>query len=195
MRTVIVHAARRVFDGFFKIDEAEVSFERYDGTMSPPVKRLCLDRGDSVAVLVYNRDSAKAVFVEQFKYPAYTRGSGWLMETVAGMVEPGEPPETAARREVLEEIGYEIRSLEPIASFYVTPGGSSERIILFYAEVTDGNKTGEGGGLASEDEDIRTIELSLAELDDLCRSGGIHDAKTLVAIQWLQNRVATPSRS
>jgi nudix-type nucleoside diphosphatase (YffH/AdpP family) len=194
MRTVVVHAAKRIFDGFFKIEEAEVSFERYDGTMSPLVRRLCLERGDSAAVLVYNRDSAKAVFVEQFRYPTYERGPGWLIETVAGVVEPGEQPEATARREVLEEIGYEVRILDLIASFYLTPGGSSERIILFYAEVTDGDMITQGGGVASENEDIRIVELSHDELNDLYRSGGIHDAKTLVAVQWLRDRIATSTR-
>src|SRR5687768_11085888 len=69
MKKVNVYAKRRVFDSFFKIDEAEVSFERYDGMMSPRVKRLCFERGDSVAAMIWDRDASKAIFVEQFKYP------------------------------------------------------------------------------------------------------------------------------
>jgi hypothetical protein len=46
-KRIVIYGKRRVFDGFFKIDEAELSYERFDGKMSPPVKRLCFERGDS----------------------------------------------------------------------------------------------------------------------------------------------------
>ena len=189
MRRVELHSKQRLFDGFFKIDEAEVSFEHFDGEMSPAVKRLCLERGDSVAAVVHDRHAGTVILVEQFKYPTYEKGPGWIIETVAGMVEPGESPESALRREVLEEVGYEIETLEPIATFYVTPGGSSERILLFYAEVTAGGKVASGGGLRSEEEDIRTVTVAVDDLDHVVEGGTIQDAKTLVAIQWLQRRL------
>lgn len=190
MRRVTVHSKRRVFDAFFKIDEAEVSFELFDGTMSQPVKRLNFERGDSVAAIVYNRDSGMVVLVEQFEYPTYDKGPGWIVETVAGMAEPGETPESALRREVLEELGYGIEELEHIATFYVSPGGSSERVVLYYAEVSDKGRSGPGGGLASEGEDVRAVELSPTDLGRLITQGEIHDAKTLIAAQWLRQRLA-----
>ena len=104
-------------------------------------------------------------------------------------MEPDETPESALRREVLEEVGYEIGTLEPIATFYVSPGGSSERVFLHYAEVTDAGKVGDGGGVGAEGEDIRTVELTLEELDRLLATGSIQDAKTLVGLQWLQQRL------
>lgn len=185
MRRVVIHEKRRIFDGFFKLDEADVSFERFDGRMSKPVKRLSVERGDSVAAVIYNRDSRRAILVEQFKYPTYEQGPGWIMETVAGISESGETPEAALRREVLEEVGYEIETLEQIATFYLSPGGSSERVFLYYAGVTAAGKVAPGGGVAGEEEDIRTIELSREELDTLVASGDVHDAKTLVGIHWL----------
>lgn len=195
MRRVVVHGTKRVFDGFFKIDEAELTFERFDGRMSGRVRRLCFERGDSVAAVVYNRDSRVAIFVSQFKYPTYAKGPGWIMETVAGMLEPGETPEEALRREVLEEIGYRAEKLEPIAEFYVSPGGSSERILLYYVEVSTDGKVAEGGGVASEEEDIRTVTLSPEELQHLMDTRSVHDAKTIVGIQWLLQRLADKRRS
>ncbi len=189
MRKVIVHSKQRVFDGFFKIDEAMVSYERFDGKMSGPVRRLCFERGDSVAAVVYNRDSRRALFVKQFKYPTYEKGPGWIIETMAGMVEADEPPESAVRREVLEELGYEVEKLEPIATFYVSPGGSSERIFLYYAEVRNAGKATQGGGNLSEGEDIETVEFTREELARLVNSGTIQDAKTIIGIQWLQSRM------
>ena len=150
MKRVTIYSKKRVFDGFFKIDEAEVSFERFNGQMSRRLSRLCFERGDSVAAVIYNRDSQKTIFVNQFKYPTYEKGPGWIMETVAGIVEPGETPESALRREVLEEVGYEVEKIEPIATFYVSPGGSSERILLYYVEVSSAGKRAGGGGVPSE---------------------------------------------
>jgi len=49
-KRIVIYGKRRVFDGFFKIDEVELSYERFDGKMSPPVKRLCFERGDSLTL-------------------------------------------------------------------------------------------------------------------------------------------------
>lgn len=189
MKKVIVHTKKRVFDGFFKLDEAEISYERFDGHMSGCLRRLSLERGDSVAAIIYNRDSEKSLFVNQFKYPTFEKGPGWIMEIVAGMIEEGEPPESTLKREVLEEIGYAIETVEHIASFYVSPGGSSERIILYYVEVSGRSTAGPGGGLESEGEDIEVVELSPNELAHLLESNSVQDAKTIVAIQWLLRRL------
>jgi ADP-ribose pyrophosphatase len=189
MKKVIVHTKKRVFDGFFKLDEAEISYERFDGRMSGRLRRLSLERGDSVAAIIYNRDSRKALFVNQFKYPTFEKGPGWIMETVAGILDQGETHESALRREVLEETGYAVETFEHIGTFYVSPGGSSERIILYYAEVSGQSNVGPGGGLESEGEDIETVELSLDDLERLLRTHSIQDAKTIVAIQWLLRRL------
>jgi nudix-type nucleoside diphosphatase, YffH/AdpP family len=185
---VVVQGKQRIFDGFFKIDEAELSYERFDGEMTPMVKRLCFERGDSVAAIVKHRNTGDFIFLRQFRYPTHEKGPGWIIEAVAGMQEPGEEPEVSLRRELLEEIGYEANLIEPIATFYVSPGGSSERIRLFYVEVSDRGKKGQGGGLLEENEDIQTVAYSAAELDAALRRGEIQDAKTLVGIYWLRSR-------
>ena len=193
-KRIVIYGKRRVFDGFFKIDEAELSFERFDGKMSPAVRRLCFERGDSVAAILFDSEREKVLLVKQFKYPTYEKGSGWIVEIVAGILEPGETPEAAVRRETLEETGYEIALLEPIARFYVSPGGSSERILLYYAEVLKQGKVGAGGGVTGENEDIETVEYSPGQLDHALASGEIQDAKTIIAIQWWQMRFQHPER-
>jgi nudix-type nucleoside diphosphatase (YffH/AdpP family) len=189
MKKVVIQGKRRVFDGFFKIDEAELSFERFDGRMSRPVKRLCFERGDSVAIVIYERDARRIVLTRQFKYPTHEKGPGWIVEVAAGMLEPGETPEAAVRREVLEELGYQVGTVEPIACFYVSPGGSSERILLYYAEVSSAGRVGPGGGVASEDEDIEVVEVPVSELERLLTTGELQDAKTLIGLQWLRARL------
>ena len=104
------------------------------------------------------------------------------------MQEKGEPPEEALKREILEEAGYQTSSIEPIATFYVSPGGTSERIALFYVEVTTADKIADGGGLLEENEDIESVWYSPEELAQAVSAGEIQDAKTLIGIFWVQNR-------
>jgi nudix-type nucleoside diphosphatase (YffH/AdpP family) len=189
MGKVQIEKKNRILDDFFKVEEVHFRYERFDGQMSPLVRRLTFERGDSVAVLLFNPKSHRILLVNQFKYPAYEKGPGWITETVAGMIEKNESPESAARREVEEETGYNVGKLEHISTFYVSPGGSSERIILYYAEVDATNKIEAGGSVASEDEDIKTVELSLTDALKQIQSGQIADAKTIVGIFWLQHRL------
>ena len=179
---------RRVFDGFFKVDEARLRYERFAGGMSDEVTRLSLERGDSVAAILVNLDTERVLLVSQFKFPTHAKGPGWLVELMAGSIEPGEEPRTALDREVLEETGYRLTHAEPIATCYVSPGGSSERVLLWYAEVRNADKIQEGGGAAAEHEDIRLVEIPLHELDATIDSGAIADAKTLLGLLWLQRR-------
>jgi nudix-type nucleoside diphosphatase (YffH/AdpP family) len=188
MHKVQIQQKKRILDDFFKVEEVHLRYERFDGQMSPVVRRLNFERGDSVAAIIFDPKSQHILLVNQFKYPAYEKGQGWITETVAGMLDEDESPESAARREVEEETGYKVLKLEHISTFYVSPGGSSERIILYYAEVEETNKIKAGGGLAGENEDIMTVELSLAEALQQIQSGEIADAKTIVGILWLHNR-------
>jgi len=187
-KRVEIESREIVFDDFFKIEKARLRFERYDGAMSPTVTRLCFERGDAVAVLVYNRDTSRLLLIEQFRYPTVRHGEGWVSETVAGMIDPGETPEQALYRELEEEAGFRIRECEHIHTFYVSPGGTSERIFLYYAEVRETDRTGPGGGLASEAEDIHALAYTPAEAFALLDRGEIHDAKTLIALMWLRAR-------
>jgi len=189
MKKVQIESKRRIFDDFFKIEEAILRYERFDGQMSNPVRRLNFDRGDSVAAIILNQETHRVILTNQFKYPTYEKGPGWITEVVAGVLEANEDPEEAMRREIMEETGYEANNLTYIATFYVSPGGSSERIILYYAEVDSAGKVASGGGLAAEGEDIQLLEFSLPELWSALASSQFVDAKTLIALLWLQNKM------
>jgi ADP-ribose pyrophosphatase len=189
MHKVEVLSRRRVFDDFFKIDEARLRFERYDGTMSEVVRRLVFERGDSAAALVVNAERRTVYLMEQFRYPAHEKGGGWLLDVVAGMIEPGDTSEQTARREILEEAGFEALALEPIATFFMSPGGSSERTFLFCAVVSDAARRSAGGGVASEHEDIKIVEWPIEEFLAQVRGGQLQDAKTIIAGYWLNDNL------
>lgn len=182
-RRVEVLEKKRVYSGFFALDRAVVSYERYDGTMSEPVERLSFERGDAVGVLLYDPKRDQAVLVEQFRYAVHAAGEpGWLAEIVAGMLGPGEEPEAVARAEAQEEAGYELDELEHLTTCYLSPGGSSERIHIYAARVSLAELPPETGGLASEGEDTRLCILSRTEALERVRDGRIRDAKTIIAL-------------
>lgn len=186
MKRVEIIEKKRVFDRFFKIDEALLRYERYDGAMSQALTRLNFERGDSVAAIIVNRNKRTVYLTEQFKYPASTKGEGWIVEVVAGVIDPNETAEQAIKREIFEEIGFAASNATPIGEFFVSPGGTSERIFLFYVNVTDADKKSGGGGVASEGEDIRIIEWPVEEFFARLDSGELRDAKTIVAAHWLK---------
>jgi ADP-ribose pyrophosphatase len=189
MKKVSIENKKYILEDVFKIEEAYLRYEKFNGEMSGTVRRISLERGDAVAVIILNKNTNKIILISQFRYPSYKSGHGWLIEAIAGIIDSGETPEEAARREVQEETGLEIKTMEPISTFYPSPGGSSERIFLYYSEVSR-NQTvdGEIGGLACESEDIKSHELTLEDALEKIKSGEIMDAKTIIGIQWLENR-------
>lgn len=188
-RTVKLHTRQRLLEDFFVVDAVEVSYEREDGSLSGPVRLLCLERGDAVAAVLVDPVARRAVLVRQFRYPTLGRHRGWIEELVAGMVDEGESPEQAVRREILEETGLAVDRLERLYDFYVSPGGSTERVHLFYAETDLETRHGPGGGVATESEDIEVLEIPFESLWPRLDAGEFHDAKTLVGLQWLRTKV------
>ncbi|GAB4213934.1 MAG: NUDIX domain-containing protein [Roseiflexaceae bacterium] len=184
--------------GSLSVLSARVQYRRSDGQMGEPQPRRCVERGDAVGVLVFDPDDQTVVLVRQFRYPVYTRldeqarqGAGardaWLLEIVAGMQEHGQSPEETARREVSEEIGYDMSGpFERIASVFTTPGFVSEQITLYLAELTPDVQRGQGGGLAEEGEDTALVRLPVAEAWAMVERGEIRDAKTVIALQHLR---------
>ena len=88
-------------------------------------------------------------------------GGPWLLEIVAGMIDkPDETPEDVVRREAIEEANCYIQDIVHICDYFVSPGGTSERISLFCGKV---DAIGVGGlyGLAEEAEDIRVTVVPL----------------------------------
>lgn len=190
MKKVRIEKKRYVLDDFFKVEEAYLQFEQFDGEMSNTVRRVSLERGNSVAVLTFNRYINKLILISQFRYPTYKNGHGWTVEAIAGIIDAGETPEDAARREVQEETGLIISSLEHITTFYPSPGGSSEQIHLYYSEVSgESTMKNHPGGMVNEGEDIISLEISLEDALGKIRSGEIMDAKTIIGIYWLENRL------
>ena len=177
-------------DGLFRVVESDVSYRRPDGTMSDVLRRVNVDRGDSVAAVVLHTGQNAVLLSRQFRYPA-AADDAFLLELPAGSLPAGEAPEAGMRRELEEELGYRVRDLRPVNSFYVSPGGSSERIHLFFAQVAETDRVSRGGGIG--DEDIEIVPVPRDEVPQLLASGRVIDAKTLIGLSWLtRSGPATP---
>lgn len=172
-----------VFKGFFKIKKAKILHDTFNGK-EIIVDRLSFERNNSVAILIYQKDTDEFLFTNQFRYPTTQSTDGWLLEIPAGSMKPVDDPEFRMREEVKEEIGYEMDSVELICSSFVSPGGCSEKVFLYYAEVNSTQKTSKGGGLESENEDIDLVKLSKEKVLQMYHDKEFQDAKTIMAIQW-----------
>ncbi|SLN59924.1 NUDIX domain-containing protein [Oceanibacterium hippocampi] len=189
-RRYTIHDRSRLLDGFLPVDTVSVSFERFDGGFAGPMERRVLMRGDAAAAVLYNPSAGTVVLAEQFRVATVDGGSGWLVEIPAGMIDAGEEAEATMRREILEETGYRVGALESWGWYFASPGGSAERVHMFYGEIGSGDRVAGGGGLDHEHEDIRLIEPTLAEVWRMLDNGSILDAKTLIGLQGLRLRLA-----
>jgi nudix-type nucleoside diphosphatase (YffH/AdpP family) len=175
-----------VFDNHYKILEATVTHDTFSGETTT-AKRFAFHRGDSVAILLYEKETDAVLLTKQFRYPTTQHKQGWMYEIPAGSMEKNECPLSCVIRETKEEIGYNIYQPKQIFCFYTSPGGATEKCYLFYAEVSSKDKTSKGGGLASEKEDIKLVKLSSTEIKSWL-SEKIIDAKTIISLQWFLNK-------
>jgi ADP-ribose pyrophosphatase len=116
------------------------------------------------------------LLIRQFRYAA----GGPLWEIPAGTLEPGEDPETCARRELLEETGVAATRIERLTSIWTTPGFTDEVIHLFLATGLE-TKTPS----RERDEFIEVVPQPLSRILSRVRDGEVRDAKTIVAILYM----------
>lgn len=175
------------YSGFLSILKVSLRHRLFSGEMSPVITRELMERGQAVAVLLYDQDRDTVIMVEQFRIGAMKDPeSAWLLELVAGMIEEGEQPDQVARRESMEESGCEIKKLELIGNYYVSPGGCSERIMLYFASIDSHGLDGTIAGVVHESEDIRVRVLPWTEVEAMLTAGKINNATALIGLQWLQ---------
>ncbi len=118
------------------------------------------------------------VLVRQYR-PAVARV---LWEIPAGTAEPDEDVLDGARRELAEETGYRARTVRSLGTFFMTPGFCNEVMHFVHASELEA-----GEQSLDDDEEIETRVFTLEQAYELVARGEIADAKTMLALLWLQS--------
>ena len=175
---------KNVHNGFFKMNEITLKYKKYDGTWSNEIKRELFGGAQVSAVLPYDPKNKKIVLIQQFRPGTISKdNNNYLDEVVAGIIDPGESPEEAAKRECLEETGCKINKLTQIQGYYPAPGSSESFFSLFLGDVDAPDKE-TIRGLENENEDILVKSYSFMEVKNKMENKEILNGLTLIALQW-----------
>lgn len=149
-------------------------------------KREIVKHPGAVAVIALTNEN-RIVMVEQYRKAL----EKIIVEIPAGKLEKGEEPASCARRELEEETGYVCESLEPLLSFYTSPGFADEIVHVFLAK---GLTKKENPAAMDEDEFVNLKELTLEEAIQYVKEQKIYDAKTIYGVQYLQLQEALTTK-
>lgn len=126
------------------------------------------------AAVVPVTQNGTVLLVRQYRHAV----GGYILEIPAGKLDPGEDPRDCAARELEEEIGVRAARLEPVITFYTTPGFTDEVIHVYRATgLTPGRQK------LGHDEVLEVVEMPLEEAMARIRDGSIQDGKTIIGLQ------------
>src|SRR5271170_4968950 len=183
---VEILGAETGFARHLRLEIVRFRHRRFDGGWSGERVFDVVRRGPAVAVVLYDPERDSVVLIEQFRIAAlYAGRAPWLIEAVAGLIDTDETPEEVARREAKEEANLDpIGPLLPIQTFLPASGSFDEAVYLFCGRV---DSRGAGGvyGLAAEQEDIRVVVKTVAEIERMLDGGQIDSSHTVISLYWL----------
>jgi nudix-type nucleoside diphosphatase (YffH/AdpP family) len=181
---VRIHEVITLSDDWYTLKKTIFDYRAKDGTWERQ-SRETYDRGNGAVILLYNRRHKTVILTRQFRFPTYVNGNpdGMLIEAPAGLLDQ-ENPEAAIRRETAEETGYHIHNPRKVLEVYMSPGSVTEMLYFFVAEYDAADRLERGGGVASDGEEIETIELPLDEALTMIDLGQIKDTKTIMLLQY-----------
>ena len=181
------HKKRLVYEGFFSVEEHDLSYQKFNKEQSSVVTRSALISSDAVIVLPYDPVNDRILLIEQFRTGPYVKGdqNPWVLEPIAGLIDPGETPERAGIREAQEEAHLKIEKMELVARSYPSPGISTEFFHQYVGIVKLPKSTSLIAGLSSENEDIRSHIFEYPQFSDMIASGKIKVGPAILLGLWL----------
>ena len=180
-----ITARETVYRGYFSVEAVNLKHRLFAGGWSDVFRRECFHRGDAVGVLPWDIERDELILIEQFRVGALRADeSPWMLELIAGVVEPNESDIDVVHREAQEEAACLLDQVTPIATYYPSAGACSEQIRLFVGRMVSAG-VGETHGLDSEHEDIWVHAIPRTQAIALLDAGVINNGHTLIALQWL----------
>ncbi len=173
-------------DNWYILKKITYNYLKKDGHIETQIREV-YDRGNGATILLYNPTTKNVILTRQLRMPTYMNGNedGMMIETCAGLLDK-DNAEECIKRETEEETGYQISEVKKVFEIYMSPGSVTEIIHFFVAEYSSDMKVNEGGGIASEQENIEVLEIPFEKAIEMVTSGEIKDAKTILLLQYAQ---------
>lgn len=144
----------------------ERTYERLTPSRKPAVMVLPIENGELIMVREY------AVGPERYE-----------LTCVKGLIDAGETPEQAARRELQEEIGLTVAKLTPLRALYSSPSHMFGQMFVFVAQDLRASKLD-----GDEPEPLIPVRIPLVRLDELIDDDALGNSQTLSALMLLQRK-------
>ncbi|MCA0043759.1 NUDIX domain-containing protein [Celeribacter litoreus] len=176
------------YSAFFALEDTVLKHRQFDGAESREMHRAGFLMADAVTVLPYDPVRDRVLLIEQFRVGAFSRGDvrPWMLEPIAGRVDPGEGTEATARREAVEEAEITLGILHKIAEYYPSSGAVTEYVTSYIgiADLPD-SCVSTGGGVDHEHEDIASTLWSFDQLMEMCDAGQLDVGPLYMSALWL----------
>ena len=162
-----------VYDGKIlklRVDTVELQNKKYS-------KREIVEHQKGVGIIAYDGDD-KLWMVSQYRIAVGTN----MLEIPAGLVDAGETPIDAARRELQEEVGYYPEKIDFLYTMHSSPGFTNDKLSFFVASDLKESRLD-----LDDDEFLEAKSYPINDLYNMVLNGEITDAKTIIAIQYAVN--------
>ena len=178
---------KREYLGFFALNQVDLKYPFFDNSTSGLKSRTILMGSEASLILPYDPILDKVLLVEQFRIGPFCRGdkAPWVYEPVAGMIEFGEKPEDAAKREVFEEAGIQVTKLVKINSGYPNPGEATTYFYNYIGIVDLSDYSPGIYGVRDEGEDIRTHVIDFKNVLNWSISNKLRVLPLTTMVLWL----------
>ncbi|BBS37337.1 GDP-mannose pyrophosphatase [Enterobacter cloacae complex sp. 2024EL-00215] len=168
-------------DNWYILKKYTFDQQRSDGEWQRQSREV-YDRGNGATILLYNRDQKTVILTRQFRFPVFINGhEDDLIEAAAGLLDNMDP-ESRIKAEAEEETGFKVTCVQKVFEAYMSPGSVTEKLYFYIAEYHPQDRSGNGGGIKAEGEDIQVLELPLAEALRGIETGKIVDGKTIMLL-------------
>jgi ADP-ribose pyrophosphatase len=180
----IINKKKLLYDGFFKLNEIYFTHKKHNGKWSDEVRREVFGGAHVSTVLPYDPIKKRILLVNQFRAGVIKNKYNPIQtEIVAGIIDDGETPDEAARRECFEETGCKIKKLIKVNSYFPAPGSSESYYHFFLGEI-DSYEDNRIMGQENEQEDILVQSYTIDQVKNLLRQNLITNGITIIALQW-----------
>ncbi len=182
-KDVKVIAKKTVCSGFFNMIHDKIRHKLFAGGWSKTFFREVLEHNTIAGMLLFDPIQDCVVLIEQFRIDTlHDQTSSWLLEIVAGIIQTDEEATQMAKKEALEAANLTIQEIIPICQYWVSPGGTSEKMYLFCAKI-DAQLAGGVFDLDEEHQDIKSVILPTVQAIALIDQSRMCNAASIISLQ------------